>query len=118
VDGRGAYPADAPGIRAVTGKSQDEGRFRVPTLRNIALTAPYMHDGSIATLPEVIEHYSVGGRQAPRGPHDGNVLKDMRIRAFQISEQEKADLVAFLESLTDEAFLQDPQFRVSRDDAR
>jgi len=114
VDGRGAYPPDAPGIRSVTGKSQDEGRFRVPTLRNIAVTAPYMHDGSIATLPEVIDHYSVGGRQAPLGPHDGNALKDTRIRAFQVSEQEKADLVAFLESLTDEAFLQDPRYRTSQ----
>jgi cytochrome c peroxidase len=111
VDGHGTYPPDAPGIRAVTGNAQDEGRFRVPTLRNIAVTAPYMHDGSAATLAEVVEHYSAGGRQEPLGPTANNALKDPRIRALQLSAQEKADLVAFLESLTDEQFLHDRRFR-------
>jgi cytochrome c peroxidase len=70
------------------------GMMRVPTLRNVALTAPYMHDGSIATLGAVIEHYVAGGGRAA----------DRRIRPLQLSVQEKADLVAFLESLTDQQF--------------
>jgi cytochrome c peroxidase len=111
VDGHGAYPPDAPGIRSVTGNAQDDGRFRVPTLRNIAVTAPYMHDGSVATLAEVIEHYSAGGRQAPLGPTADNALKDTRIHALQLSAEDKADLVAFLQSLTDEEFLHDRRFR-------
>jgi cytochrome c peroxidase len=111
IDGHGAYPPNAAGIRDVTGKAQDEGRFRVPTLRNIAVTAPYMHDGSVATLAEVIDHYSAGGRQAPLGATPGNVLKDARIRPLQLTAEDKADLVAFLESLTDEEFLRDRRFR-------
>ncbi|HZF25013.1 MAG TPA: hypothetical protein VEZ88_02040, partial [Steroidobacteraceae bacterium] len=74
-----------------------------------------MHDGSVATLAEVIDHYSAGGRQAPLGPAASNVLKDRRIRPFQISVQEKADLVAFLESLTDQEFVHDRRFRNDAD---
>jgi cytochrome c peroxidase len=111
MDGHGAYPPDAPGIRTVTGKARDEGRFRVPTLRNIALTAPYMHDGSIATLAEVIEHYSAGGRQRPLGSATRNAFKDARIHPLQMTAQDKTDLVAFLESLTDAEFVSNPQFR-------
>jgi cytochrome c peroxidase len=47
------------------------GRFRVPTLRNIAVTAPYMHDGSVATLDEVLDHYAAGGRTIAEGPNAG-----------------------------------------------
>ncbi len=111
LDGRGAYPPDAAGIKAVTGNAQDEGRFRVPTLRNITLTAPYMHDGSIATLAEVLDHYSAGGRQIPLGPATHDTFRDARIRPFQMTAQEKADLVAFLESLTDAEFVANPRFR-------
>lgn len=111
LDGQGAYPPDASGIRTVTGNARDEGRFRVPTLRNIALTAPYMHDGSIATLPEVLEHYSAGGRQLPRGNTTHNALKDVRIHPLQMTAQDKTDLVAFLESLTDEEFVANARFR-------
>jgi cytochrome c peroxidase len=71
------------------------GRMRVPTLRNVALTAPYMHDGSIATLAEVIEHYAAGGGRAA----------DRRLRPLQLSLQDKHDLVAFLQSLTDQGFV-------------
>jgi cytochrome c peroxidase len=95
-DGRGAYPAIDPGLTQYTRRDADMGRFRVPTLRNIALTAPYMHDGSIATLAEVIEHYDAGAR----GP-----LVDRRIRPLGLSAAEKSDLLAFLESLTDTQFV-------------
>ncbi|HEX7529236.1 MAG TPA: cytochrome c peroxidase [Thermoanaerobaculia bacterium] len=78
------------------------GRFRTPTLRNIAITAPYMHDGRFATLGAVIDHYSSGG--AP------SASRSALVRGFAITEGEKADLVAFLESLTDAEFLEDPLF--------
>jgi cytochrome c peroxidase len=72
VDGRGAYPPQDRGLFEVTHKKADMGKFRVPTLRNVALTAPYMHDGSIASLGEVIDHYAKGGRQLPDGPSARN----------------------------------------------
>jgi cytochrome c peroxidase len=113
VDGQGSYPQEASGLRAVTRNAADEGHFRVPTLRNIALTAPYMHDGSIAMLSEVIDHYAAGGRQTPLGPATHSGFKDPRIHPFQVTAQEKADLVVFLESLTDEAFVANPRFRAA-----
>jgi cytochrome c peroxidase len=104
LDGSGAYPAPNEGLYRATGRSDDMGRFRVPTLRNVAVTAPYMHDGSIATLEQVIAHYASGGR-AP-----GNPRKSPELRGFDIGPGEVADLVAFLESLTDRRFLTDPRF--------
>lgn len=82
------------------------GTMRVPSLRNVALTAPYMHDGSMATLDEVIDYYANGGRARPSGASAGNRPVDRRIRPFQISVQEKRDLIAFLASLTDQQFTQ------------
>ncbi|MDB5802821.1 MAG: Di-heme cytochrome c peroxidase [Betaproteobacteria bacterium] len=104
LDGRGAYPAANTGLMAVTGKAEDMGKFRAPTLRNIAVTAPYMHDGSIATLGEVLDHYAHGGRAA------ANPLRSDFIRGFVMSAEEKSDLLAFLQSLTDEGFLHNPAF--------
>jgi len=90
------------------------GRFKAPSLRNIALTAPYMHDGSIATLAEVIKHYEAGGRTVTGGPHKGvgadSPLKSEFVKGFELTSEERADLVAFLESLTDHAFISDPRF--------
>jgi cytochrome c peroxidase len=105
LDGRGAYPAAGSGLMAVTGKAEDMGKFRAPTLRNIAVTAPYMHDGSIATLDEVLDHYAHGGRAATANP-----LRSDFIRGFVMSAEEKSDLLAFLQSLTDEGFLHNPAF--------
>lgn len=81
---------------------KDDGKFRVPTLRNITLTAPYMHDGSIATLEEVIEHYVKGGLNHPN--------KDPRIRPLQLTDEDKSDLMAFFGSLTDSTFIHNPDF--------
>jgi cytochrome c peroxidase len=53
------------------GKAEDVGKFKAPTLRNIAVTAPYMHDGSLATLEDVLAHYAAGGRTIASGPHQG-----------------------------------------------
>lgn len=114
LDGEGAYPPLDPGLADVTARPEDMGRFRAPTLRNIAVTAPYMHDGSIATLEEVIDHYARGGRRIEEGPYAGDgsasPLKSNFVKGFQLTEREKADLIAFLESLTDESFLTDPRF--------
>jgi cytochrome c peroxidase len=82
----------------------DAAKFKVPTLRNIAITAPYMHDGSVATLEGVLDHYAAGGRG-----HD-NPNKDRLISGFPLSHQDRMDLIAHLESLTDEEVLRDPRF--------
>jgi cytochrome c peroxidase len=105
VAGATSYPAPNTGIYEYTKQSTDVGKFKTPTLRNIALTAPYMHDGSIATLSDVIDHYAQGGRQLPGGPSARNHRLDRRIRPFQLSPQEKAELLAFLDSLTDPQFV-------------
>ena len=76
------------------------GHFAVPSLRNVAQTAPYMHDGSIATLEEVVEFYRRGGGR-PLGVDRERV--NSHVRAFEISDTEAADLVAFLRALTDES---------------
>ena len=68
---QGLYPAEDEGLFKVTGKRRDMGAFRAPTLRNVALTAPYMHDGSIATLEGVIDHYAAGGRTIEEGARRG-----------------------------------------------
>lgn len=80
----------------VTMNMEDIGRFKTPTLRNIALTAPYMHDGSINTLEEVIELYNKGGEENP--------MLDSGIRPLRLTEQEKKDLLEFLKALTSSTF--------------
>jgi cytochrome c peroxidase len=103
VDGRGSYPTGDRGLIEITHRAADMGKFRVPTLRNVALTAPYMHDGSLATLEEVIDHYARGGH--PRSNQDA------RLRPISLSPEERADLADFLRSLTDREFIDDPRFR-------
>lgn len=84
-------------------QAEDEGKFKVPTLRNIEKTAPYMHDGSLPTLAAVIEHYNSGGKNHA---NQSNFVKPLNL-----TEQEKADLVNFLHALTDEEFLTNPSFK-------
>ncbi len=114
VGGDGSYPASDQGLYGVTRDPNDRGRFRPPSLRNVALTAPYMHDGSIATLADVVRHYAAGGRVTASGPNagDGRVspLKSGLVRGFAITEEELADVVAFLEALTDRTFIDNPAF--------
>jgi cytochrome c peroxidase len=95
--------AEDIGRMAVTKNAADRGKFKVPSLRNIALTAPYMHDGRFGTLEEVVEHYSSGVRRGDT--LDPNLAKHPQA-GIQLSPQEKADLVAFLKTLTDETFTQ------------
>jgi len=87
-----------------TGVSATPDKFKAPTLRNIALTAPYMHDGSMATLETVVDIYAAGGRF-----HD-NPAKDPLIGGFELSAEQRHDLIEFLKSLTDEEVLHDPRF--------
>ena len=114
VDGRGSYPEADTGLHAVTGRRRDMGRFRAPTLRNIAVTAPYMHDGSVETLEQVVSFYARGGRELADGPQAGDGRDSPRksplVSGFEITPEETGDLVAFLHSLTDEGFLSEPRF--------
>jgi cytochrome c peroxidase len=114
IDGKGGYPMPNIGIAEITGRPEDMGRFRAPSLRNVMVTAPYMHDGSIATIDEVIDHYAAGGRTIASGPNAGvgrtNPLKSSFVPGFTLTKQERADLIAFLTTLTDEQFLRDPRF--------
>ena len=115
VGSNGDYPSPNQGLFDFTQDPADRGKFKAPTLRNIALTAPYMHDGSIETLEDVIEHYARGGRLIEDGELAGdgkeNPNKDQQfLRGFEATAQEKADLVAFLEALTDLEFVNDPAF--------
>jgi cytochrome c peroxidase len=85
------------GRGVVTGRFVDNGKFRTPTLRNIMLTAPYMHDGRFATLDEVFDHYISGGHFADN--------LNPNVRKLRIREQDKKDLIAFLQTLTDSTFV-------------
>jgi cytochrome c peroxidase len=85
------------GRAEVTQREQDRGSFKTPSLRNVALTAPYMHDGSLATLEEVIDHYDKGGIPNP--------YLDPEIHPLHLSAREKEDLVEFLKSLTSRELL-------------
>lgn len=91
------------GRGAVTGDSLDNGKFIAPTLRNIALTAPYMHDGRFQTLEEVIEHYNSGGHGSPN--------RDPLIRPLGLNDQQKKELLAFLHTLTDTTFINNPAYQ-------
>lgn len=114
IDGLGGFPEPNTGVHDVTQKPEDMGMFKAPTLRNIALTAPYMHDGSIDTLQEVLQHYARGGRLIESGPYAGDgsksPLKSEFIVGFDMTPSEQAALIAFLHSLTDTEFITNPKF--------
>ncbi|MEM9595921.1 MAG: MbnH family di-heme enzyme [Acidobacteriota bacterium] len=111
---KGAYPEDSWGLMRHTRRPQDMGKFKAPSLRNIEVTAPYMHDGSVETLGEAIDHYAAGGRTIGSGPYAGRGADSPRksedLTGFTLEPEEKADLLAFLRALTDHAFLEDPRF--------
>ena len=114
VKGELSYPSDNLGIYEFTQDPADVGRFKAPSLRNVAVTAPYMHDGSIPTLDEVIDHYSAGGRTIPTGANAGvganNPNKSEFIKPIGFTKKEKAELLAFLNSLTDQELLVDERY--------
>ena len=98
-------PTD-PGRYEVTGDEADRGKFRAPSLRNVEVSAPYMHDGRFATLEDVLDHYAGNVNQSP----NLDPLLNLNPGGLVLTEQDKADLIAFLKSLTDPEFLQNPDF--------
>jgi cytochrome c peroxidase len=111
LGGEGAYPGDNTGLFDMTGERRDMGRFKAPSLRNVAVTAPYMHDGSIVSLVDVVAHYERGGRLIEHGKHAGDgrlsPYKSEFVRGFELSDEDRDDLVAFLKALTDTTVLTD-----------
>ena len=91
----------------VTGDINDKGKFKSPSLRNIELTAPYMHDGRFQTLEEVIEHYNFGGHNSTTVDP---LMKKVGI-GLGLSQQNKVDLINFLKTLTDTSFINNPDFQ-------
>ncbi|WP_221452750.1 cytochrome-c peroxidase [Mucilaginibacter sp. FT3.2] len=109
-NGLDSIPKDA-GIETITGLVQDRGRFKVPTLRNIALTGPYMHDGRFKTLDEVVDHYSNHIRQsASLSSFLQGESNEPGGRSLKLLPAEKKELIAFLNMLTDSTFINNPQF--------
>ena len=108
-NGLDADTSEDDGVGAVTGNQQQSGQFKIPSLRNIALTGPYMHDGRFETLAEVLEHYNSGIENHPnldpvlRGPDNQPVQ-------LNLGQGELAAIEAFLGTLTDDALLTDPKF--------
>lgn len=92
------------GYGEVTGIATHDGTFKVPSLRNVELTAPYMHDGRLATLEDVVEHYSSGIKAAP------NLTGPLVVGGLNLTKDEKTALVAFLKTLTDLEVVQDPKY--------
>ncbi len=95
------------GLGEVTGDPADNGKFKTPSLRNLAFTAPYMHDGRFATLEDVINHYSEGLQNSST---IDPLMKKVAQGGVQLSAKDKADLIAFLLSLSDDAFINNPEF--------
>ena len=112
IDGMGAYPPNNTGLYGFTQFNNDMGKFRVPTLRNIAVTAPYFHDGSAATLDDALDNYAHGGRITTTGPYagDGSLSphRDPLVKPIDITDQERADITAFFDALTDTDFITNP----------
>jgi len=98
----------------LTERLSDMGKFRAPSLRNVELTAPYNHDGSVATLEEVVPNYAAGGRLITEGALAGdgrtNPHLDDLIVQIDLSQAEQADIVAFLKALTDDTIATNPRF--------
>jgi len=97
------------GLGAITHSPSDDGKFKVPSLRNVAITAPYMHDGRFATLNDVLDHYSHGIANSANLDQRLKGADNLPIQ-MNISEQEKTAIVAFLGTLTDYSMVHDPRF--------
>ena len=106
-NGLDSNPTDL-GRGLVTGDPADNGKFKTPSLRNLAFTAPYMHDGRFETLEEVIDHYSEGLKNSST---IDPLMKKVSQGGVQLSTQDKADLKAFLLSLSDYDFINNPSFQ-------
>ncbi len=115
VANKNTYLNSDIGLGAQTHKTSDNGKFRIPSLRNVWLTAPYMHDGSINSLEEVIKIYENGGKEIETGPLKGdgrkNIYKNNLIKGFKLNDNQRKDLLNFLVSLTDSTVLNNPKFQ-------
>ena len=113
LDG-GRYPPQREGLYERTSRTEDIGKYRVPTLRNLAFTAPYYHDGSGASIDDVLDNYNLGGRVTRSGPYIGDGRdhpnKHPLIRPLELSSEDLNDLKAFLLSLTDQSIIHEPHF--------
>jgi cytochrome c peroxidase len=98
-------PTD-PGLSRVTNDPRDMGRFKIPTLRNVGVTAPYMHDGRFATLEEVLDHYE----HVKDGPTVDPKMAAGTRKGIKLTRDERCQIIAFLHTLTDTVFLNDPSF--------
>ena len=96
------------GREMVTGLASDRAKFKVPTLRNVELTAPYMHDGRFNTLEEVVDHYNAHIESSSTLAIE---LENTRGTGLMLDSQEKADLVAFLKTFTDQSLITNPAYR-------
>jgi cytochrome c peroxidase len=103
--GTGAYPARDHGLIEISGKAADEGAIRTPSLRNVALTGPYMHDGSVKSLADAIRRHLDGA---------ANPLRDVALRGVKADDQQVTMLAAFLESLSDTGFVTNPDFALPK----
>jgi cytochrome c peroxidase len=114
VAGKGSYPVYDQGLIEFSGSKLDMGKYRIPALRNLLFTAPYFHDGSAATLEEVITVYENGGRNIISGNYAGdgrkNPYKNNLINGFRLTSQEKKDLIHFLLSLSDSSVCNNPLY--------
>jgi cytochrome c peroxidase len=95
------------GRALVTGRANDEGKFKVPSLRNVEVTGPYMHDGRFNTLEEVVEHYNSGIRVSSTLDPNMHTIR----QGLQLTTSEKRDLINFLKTLTDQTYLNNPKYR-------
>ena len=110
VDGAGSYPSTDTGLVEVTERIGDMGRFRAPSLRNLRFTAPYLHDGSLATLDQVLDAYAAGGLSRQHTGTPSPLQSDL-VRGFTLSPGERRQVLAFLDALNDETFVTDPALR-------
>lgn len=114
LDARGSYPEPSRGIYDITGNEEDMGKFRAPSLRNVEVTGPYMHDGSVENLEGVLAIYTAGGRNIltgrNRGDGRGNPQKSELIGSISLTKDEQRDIIEFLKTLTDRGFLTNPTY--------
>jgi cytochrome c peroxidase len=114
INNRSGYPEEDPGLSYLTKNPVDIGKYKVPTLRNLAFTAPYFHDGSAATLDDVISLYENGGRNVADGANKGdgknNPNKHPLIKGFKLNSQQRKELVSFLLSLSDSTVLKNQAY--------
>lgn len=114
IDGKGSYPLYDQGLYQHTHQMKDMGKFRVPTLRNLAFTGPYLHDGSEESLLKVIDIFVNGGREIDSGINAGNgklnPYKHKMMQVYPLSEHDKRCLLSFLYTLTDSSIVENPKY--------